>query len=162
MAFNFMLHCCPFKRNGGRTFWVGENNVVPNCSPCCCCCWPFGPPYPDSCIVVFSEEMEEEVFGLDGTTVSLICGFSVLSVVLVIVTLGIIGFFIKVWSQIVLMKDFKKRLLLKPFSISDLQSKEAADSRKEVVDERNLDIWGAHTWMSARWGGWTRGANIMF
>ena len=45
--------------------------------------------------------MEEEVFGLDGTAVSLICGLSVLSVVLVIVTLGIIGFFIKVISQIV-------------------------------------------------------------
>ena len=42
--------------------------------------------------------MEEEVglFGLDGTTVSLICGLSVFFVVLVIITLGIIGFFIKV------------------------------------------------------------------
>lgn len=41
-------------------------------------------------------EEEEGIFGLDETTVSLICGLSVLSVVLVIVTLGIIGFFIKV------------------------------------------------------------------
>ena len=44
------------------------------------------------------EDMEEEIglSGLDERTVSLISGLSVLCVVLVIITLGIIGFFIKV------------------------------------------------------------------
>ena len=41
-------------------------------------------------------EEEDGLFGLDDTTVSLICGLSVLFVVLIIITLGIIGFFIKV------------------------------------------------------------------
>ena len=46
----------------------------------------------------FAEDMQEDdgMFGLDETTVSLICGLSVLSVVIVFVALGIIGFFIKV------------------------------------------------------------------
>ena len=46
----------------------------------------------------FSEDMEEDLglSGLDERTVSLISGLSVLCVVLVIITLGIIGFFIKV------------------------------------------------------------------
>ena len=55
------------------------------------------------CIPDFSENMKERDrmedigwFGLDERTVSLICGFSVLCVVLVIVSLGIIGFFVKV------------------------------------------------------------------
>ena len=44
------------------------------------------------------EDMEEEIglSGLDERTVSLISGLSVLCVVLVIITLGIIGFFVKV------------------------------------------------------------------
>jgi len=47
--------------------------------------------------------MEEEVVvphGLDESTISLICGVSVLFLVLAIVALGVIGFFIKVeWHQ---------------------------------------------------------------
>ena len=44
-------------------------------------------------------EQNTGLFGLDQFTISLICGFSVLSLVLVIVSLGIIGFFIKVGVQ---------------------------------------------------------------
>ena len=44
-------------------------------------------------------EQKTGLFGLDQFTISLICGVSVLSLVLVIVSLGIIGFFIKVGVQ---------------------------------------------------------------
>ena len=48
---------------------------------------------------LFQMEQNTGLFGLDQFTISLICGFSVLSLVLVIVSLGIIGFFIKVGVQ---------------------------------------------------------------
>ena len=47
----------------------------------------------------FQMEQKTGLFGLDQFTISLICGVSVLSLVLVIVSLGIIGFFIKVRVQ---------------------------------------------------------------
>ena len=45
------------------------------------------------------------LFGLDERTVSLICGFSVLCVVLVIVSLGIIGFFVKVGFLLITFRN---------------------------------------------------------
>ena len=49
----------------------------------------------------FFLQMEQKtgLLGLDQFTISLICGVSVLSLVLVIISLGIIGFFIKVGVQ---------------------------------------------------------------
>ena len=77
--------------------------------------------------------MEEEVvvpLGLDDSTISLICGVSVLFVVLAIVALGVIGFSIKVgWHQnsikapkIVLFQTLKARRELSEETFSTRES----------------------------------------
>ena len=81
------------------------------------------------------------LFGLEESTVSLICGVSVLFVVLVIVALGVIGFFINVrWlkithrlTKIVLFQTLKAR---REFSEETFSTRESAISITEDLSHR--------------------------